>query len=154
MTWVRLDDQFFRHPKVLRAGRDARDLYLAALCYAGGALTDGRIPTEALPGLGAEALGSVDSSDAVNRLVGTGLWEAVPEGYLIHDYLRYNPSRQQVLSTREIRAQVGRMGGIAKSQAKSKQIATIPSKSPSKIVARPRPRPPSPTPSPNPYPPP
>ena len=33
MPWVKLDDHFFRHPKVIAAGRDARDLFLAGLCY-------------------------------------------------------------------------------------------------------------------------
>ena len=40
MSWVKIDDQFFMHPKVIAAGRDARDLYLAALTYTAGQLTD------------------------------------------------------------------------------------------------------------------
>ena len=41
MPWVKLDDQFFSHPKVLRAGRDARDLYLASLTFCARNKTDG-----------------------------------------------------------------------------------------------------------------
>lgn len=102
MTWVKLDDGFFRHPKVVRAGRDARDLHLAALCYAGSNLTDGKIPREALTQLLADAgIARASGPKLAAKLVDVGLWEATDHGYLIHDYLSYNPSREDVLRERE-----------------------------------------------------
>ena len=34
-------------------------------------------------------------------LVDSGLWEEVPGGYRVHDYLDYNPSRDKVLAERK-----------------------------------------------------
>lgn len=48
MAWVKLDDGFFRNPKVVSVGKDAKFLYVAALCYCGANITDGRIPAGAL----------------------------------------------------------------------------------------------------------
>jgi hypothetical protein len=113
MSWVRVDDQFFRHPKVLDAGRDARDLYLVGLCYCAQGLTDGFIPGTALRVLGAEA--EIDQAQAsADRLVAVGLWEAVEGGYNVHDYLEYQPTKERVIATREVRAEAGRRGGKQK----------------------------------------
>lgn len=103
MAWVKLDDGFFRHPKVLRAGRDARDLHLAAMCYAAANLTGGAVPAEALRALAAEAVVGTPGRLA-GTLVEVGLWEApsTPGGpYQIHDWDVYNPTRDQVLRQRE-----------------------------------------------------
>lgn len=127
VAWIKLDDGFFRHPKVLAAGRDARDLYLAGLCYCGANLTDGAIPANALRVLGAEAEID-DAGAAADRLVEVGLWKRGDSGFAVHDFLAYNPTRDRVLATRESRAEAGRLGGKQKasnlldaSLAKSKQ---------------------------------
>lgn len=126
MAWVKLDDDFFSNPKVMRAGRDARDLYLAALCFCNRGLTDGHIPQEALRRLAADA--DIDNvRDAAERLIAVGLWDACEGGYQIHDYLEYQPSRERVVATREVRAEAGSRGGkqrAANEQANPKQIAT------------------------------
>lgn len=113
MTWVKLDDQFMRNPKVVAAGRDARDLYLAGLCYSAGNLTDGFIPENALRMLAAEADIS-NAKRAVTALVREGLWVQADDGFHVHDYLTYNPTRESVLATREARAEAGRRGGKQK----------------------------------------
>lgn len=113
MAWVKVDDQFFRHPKVLAAGRDARDLYLVGLCYCAQGLTDGFIPSAALRVLGAEA--EIDQAQVgAEMLVGVGLWEVVEGGFAIHDYHEYQPTKEKVLETREARAEAGRRGGKQK----------------------------------------
>jgi hypothetical protein len=92
---VKLDDGFFRHPKVVRAGRDARDLYLAALCYCQAGLTDGFVDAGALRRLAADA--EVDGAEQLaERLVDVGLWESAEGGFRVHDYLRFNPSSADV----------------------------------------------------------
>lgn len=129
MAWVKMDDQFFRHPKVLAAGRDARDLYLVGLCYCAQGLTDGFIPSQAVRVLAAEA--EIDTGPAsAARLVEVGLWESIEGGYAVHDYHEYQPSKERVLATREARAEAGSRGGKQKaSNLLSKNIANEKQKS-------------------------
>lgn len=97
MTWVKLDDQFFRHPKARRAGKDGRLLYVTGLAYCTANLTDGLIHQDALPLVAAEA--EVKPSTA-RRLVEVGLWEEVDGGHLVHDYLDFQPSADKVRAER------------------------------------------------------
>lgn len=89
MSWARIDDQIFLNRKVVRAGRDARDLYLAGLAYCAAQLTDGAIDREAIALFGPWALID-DVPSAVERLVAVGLWEPTEVGYRVHDYEIYN----------------------------------------------------------------
>ncbi len=114
MAWVKLDDQFFRHPKAVEAGRDGRDLYIASLCYCGSALTDGVIPGRALRILAADAEID-DAAEAAERLVAVGLWVRTSTGFMVHDYHDYNPTKERVLATRDARAEAGSKGGKQKS---------------------------------------
>lgn len=95
MAWVRFDDGFFRHPKVVAAGRDARDMYTSSIFYANQNLTDGFIPESALRMVAADAC--VNShGKAVKALLREGLWIEVEGGYQIHDYLDYQPSAASI----------------------------------------------------------
>lgn len=106
MVWFKLDDGFFDHPKVVQAGRDARDLWLAAGCYSANKLTDGFIAYEVLPLLAIKA-GVRNPRALADRLVASraqsvhGLFEPREGGYAIHDYLDFNPSRATVLAERD-----------------------------------------------------
>jgi hypothetical protein len=112
MSWVKLDDQFFTHPKVQRAGRDARDLFLVGLTYCANHRTDGIVPAEALPLLAFMA-GIPDGEAAARKLVEVHLWEEGATGYAVHQYLEYNPSREKIEETRQHRAEAGSKGGKA-----------------------------------------
>jgi len=79
--WVRLDDNFAEHPKLVKAGPRAGWLHVAALCYCSRQLTDGHVPETALRLLMAGARPLAD------RLVEAGLWEVNRDGWNIHDYL-------------------------------------------------------------------
>lgn len=94
MTWVKLDDGFFLHPKAIAAGRDGRDVYLAALCYSNQQLTDGVIPAHALALIGTLA-GVVDYDTAASRLVEVRLWKTHVDGWEIHGYLERQQSKEQ-----------------------------------------------------------
>lgn len=98
MTWVKVDDQFFRHPKARRAGKDGRMLYLTGLAYCTANFTDGHIHADALRLVAAEA--EVRASTA-KVLVEVGLWEVVEDGYVVHDYLEYQPSAEKMRAERE-----------------------------------------------------
>lgn len=113
MAWVRLDDGFSEHPKVVKAGPLGMALQIAALCYANRNLTDGFIPKAIVPllvnfdGIGLTA--SPDSSEpvaatwqyVVEILLKAGLWEKANGGYMIHDYLDYQPSREDMNKARK-----------------------------------------------------
>ena len=95
MAWVRFDDGFFRHPKVVAAGRDARDMYTSSIFYANQNLTDGFVPEGALRIIAADA-GVSSHSKAVKALLREGLWLETDGGYQIHDYLDYQVSAASV----------------------------------------------------------
>jgi hypothetical protein len=109
MTWVRLEDTFPEHPKVLAAGDAATMVFIRGLCYSARYLTDGFVPLAAARTLG--------TARQVTTLVAIHLWDQADGGYRIHDYLRYNPTRAQVEAKRtdlsEKRAAAGRLGGRA-----------------------------------------
>ena len=74
MTWVRLDDGIYDHPKMLSVAPSDRLLYVWGLCWSARHGTDGVIPTSALPYL---ALFAGADTDASSRLVAAGLLAGV-----------------------------------------------------------------------------
>lgn len=101
MAWVRLDDGFPDHPKVVRAGDLAAWLYVCGLTYANRQGTDGFIPAAIVPRL----TGLKNPLALANRLVEAGLWERSEDGgYRIHDYLEYQPSAERVRQERSTNA--------------------------------------------------
>lgn len=110
MSWVKLDDQFFHHPKVIDLSKDAKLLHLAALTHCAGQLTDGLITAGALRSIA--ALVDVDCNAVTNMLQGVtcnavtelllaGLWQKEGSGYRIHNYLKYQPSAAQEKARRQ-----------------------------------------------------
>lgn len=97
MTWVKLDDGFADHPKIVRAGPTAAWLHVAALCYCARHLTDGRIAANKVRTL--TELPRI--SNEIRRLTATGLWTKDGDDYVIHDYLKYQPSRADVEAIRD-----------------------------------------------------
>jgi len=114
--WTKLDDGFADNAKILSLSVSARWLHVAGLVFCGRTLTDGFIRASVVPRL-TDFKGCVDVNvDAlIYELVVAGLWiPAAGEGYLIHDYLEYNPTRQQWLETARHRAEAGRKGALAR----------------------------------------
>jgi hypothetical protein len=96
MTWVRIDDGFSEHPKLLRVGLVGMGLQVAALCYCNRNLTDGFIPTEVVP--------TLQGSRMVTKMVAAGLWDVAEGGYMIHNYDQYQPTKAQVKERRRLTA--------------------------------------------------
>lgn len=97
MTWVKLDDNFSQHPKVIQAGPLAGWMYVAGLCYCARYLTDGVIPIDAVP-----TLTTIPRPmQQVVKLLDSGLWDIGDRCYFVHDYLSFQPSRDAVLEERE-----------------------------------------------------
>jgi len=96
MSWVRLDDGYPEHPKVDRVGPLAAWLNVCAWAYCARNLTDGFVPSDRV-----FRLANVrQPAQLAGKLVAAKLWECVEGGYQVHDYLAYNPSRDQVLKER------------------------------------------------------
>jgi hypothetical protein len=119
LPWVRIDEEFPDHPKVVGAGPLGIAMQVAALCYCNRHLTDGFVPRSAarrlidLDGLG------VSAEDVISTMLGVGMWSRVDGGYQIHDYDIYQPTRAQVLAERERNREAGRKGGLARSSKRS-----------------------------------
>lgn len=154
MAWVKLDDQFADHPKVIEAGPLAAWLYVCGLTYCSRLLTDGFIP-----GAQVRRLADVKAPETLaQRLVAVGLWEACDGGYRVHDYFEYQPTRDRVLATRTVRAEAGSLGGkqrasneLASAEANAKQAPSnllAPSLEDASSEPQPRPVPSQPQPDP------
>ena len=128
MTWTKLDENFDQHPKVVAAGLLAELMHIHALIYCNRHLTDGFV-SEFVIGrlLDRDELTQLsnDSPKAfAGLLVEIGLWDEVPGGYQIHDFLEYQPSRASVLTLRDTKRRAGQAGGLAKAkQTASKPLA-------------------------------
>jgi len=92
MTWFKLDDGFHCHPKVLEAGNEAVGLFSRCGSWSSQQLTNGFVPTSIALLYGGR--------DLVAALVEAGLFVPVDGGWVMHDYLDYNPSKDQVQADR------------------------------------------------------
>jgi hypothetical protein len=88
-----LDDNIGTHRKTLKAGAEASWLWASALCYCRRHLTDGHVPTEALPTLGRF---QTPVETLAKQLVDARLFERADKGFVVHDYLKHNDSRATV----------------------------------------------------------
>jgi len=95
MAWVRIHDGALSHPKVVGIFDPRRpfDLWLWGLSYTQTHLTDGHLPSEAIPR---------GVSKATGVLIARGLWEPFERGFRIHDYLDWNDSKEYVTSVRQL----------------------------------------------------
>lgn len=97
MSWVRLDDQFAHHPKVLKAGPTASFLWISCIAYCQKFLTDGHIPGRAITTI----CDVPNPKKQADVLVRVGLLERSDDGYQVHDYLHFNESSESVKHRRE-----------------------------------------------------
>lgn len=103
MSWLRVDDKAAFNRKVLKAGNEAFGALIRMGCWSADHLTDGVIPVET-------AL-LVASEDTIERLCGVGFLERKGEDYIVHNYLEYNPSADQIRSHREETSNARREAG-------------------------------------------
>lgn len=100
MSWVRIDDHMADHPKILVLGElepFAVTLQLRALCWSSRYSTDGFIAEKVVQAL----VRGFPAQDWPTVMMDAGLWDKAKGGWRVHDYLTYNPSRAQVLASRE-----------------------------------------------------
>lgn len=92
MAWVKIDERCTEHPKIVRTGPVGLALWLSGLTYCNRNLTDGFIPT----GVAHRLIDWPTTDEIVARLVEVGVWVEVEGGFEVHDYLDFQPSREQV----------------------------------------------------------
>lgn len=105
MPWVSLSDDFYDDPKLIDAGPLGLAQWVVGLTWCARNLTDGFIPARQIRRLldwDGVALEDADvTSEAVAKeLVRCGLWDEVDGGYMVSNYHKYQPTREQVLSKR------------------------------------------------------
>jgi hypothetical protein len=89
MTWFKVDDGFWGHPKQTALPAAPIALWVRAGSWSGAQLTDGFVPAHMIVMLGAK------KRDA-EALVTAGLWEDVDGGYQFHDWAKWQPTRDEV----------------------------------------------------------
>ncbi len=124
MSWVKLDDQFPTHPKIVAAGGDAAWLHVCALCYCATHLTDGMLPK----GMVARISDRKNPAKLAARLVGVGAWIDRGGEYELHGYLDYNPSREHVETERRKAAERRANGGRASRERRPTDTSPVPSR--------------------------
>ncbi len=119
MSWAKLDDQFHAHRKAMKAWRAhprALGLHMLAMSYCAGHLTDGLVDDEFVE----EKIPAKRERDqATNALVEAELWGREEDGWRIHDWLDFNPSRADTLDKRQKEAD-------RKARGRAKQAQSCP----------------------------
>lgn len=93
LNWVRVDANLHSNHKTLallavRGGDHALCVYVFSLGYSGAQGTAGFIPTTAL------GLFHGKTRDA-NLLVEVGMWDELPGGWDVHDWIEYQPTNTE-----------------------------------------------------------
>jgi hypothetical protein len=101
VAWVRLDDKRATNRKLREVGFAARGLDEAAICWCAHEESDGKL-TDADLAMIAALHGCKRVQPLVDALVGVGRWKRRKEGdgYMVKDYLDYNPSHADLESQR------------------------------------------------------
>ena len=100
MAWGRLDDSFYDHPKTLRIWRKcpgAVGLHARAISYCAKHQTDGYIMAEIVNGLSPLQR---DREEQVKALIEEQAWYESEDDFAVHDYLDYNPSKEETEAKR------------------------------------------------------
>jgi len=93
MTWVRLDDGFPNHPKIIGLSDGAFRLFVTALCYSNAYLTDGIIPITLVK--------KMSNSRHISALVAANLWEICGDDIKILSYGEYQFTKEKVETERK-----------------------------------------------------
>jgi hypothetical protein len=117
VTWLRLDDQIHRHEKIAPLSDRAWRLHVTAMLECCARLTDGKIARD-MPVTWPAAPRGKALSKTIAELESKGLWELNDYGWMVHDFLDWNPSAEQVRETRKVRASAGQKGGKVKAKQK------------------------------------
>jgi hypothetical protein len=112
---MQIDLGIVEHPKMLAVAKENRWAWMEVLAYCRRNLTDGFLPEIIAARLNITRVELMDLTYA-------GLLDEVPGGWRMHDFLDYNPSREQIEAKRaelsEKRARSGRIGGMRSGESR------------------------------------
>ena len=103
MTWFKVDDRLWGHPKWLATPIRARALWATAGSWSAGMGTDGRIPRHVI------AVFGHNTKDA-SALVESGLWREVKDGWRFHGWEEFQPDAASEKARRNAASDGGAMG--------------------------------------------
>ena len=98
MTWFKVDDDFWSHPKVIGLPLSAIGLWTKAGAYSAKFETDGRLNLAQIAPLGGRRRD-------IDRLVEAGLWVSTLAGIEFVDWEQYQPTKAQIAAERKARAE-------------------------------------------------
>ena len=124
MAWFKVDDGFYSSRKVLSIPRDERlscmGIWVIAGAWASKEMTNGRVPLSVLFEFGA-------TESMIARLISSGLWNSGDGIVEFHDWLEYQPAREEIIQKRKEvstkRSEAGRIGASKRWQNDGKRIA-------------------------------
>lgn len=104
MTWAKVDDSFWGHPKVMAAAEtpDAIALWVRSLSWCAAYENDGHVPDTTLKFLLPD---QTAREQAVKALVDAGLWKRNGSGVVFHDWAKYQPTKAFLKERRAAEAQ-------------------------------------------------
>lgn len=118
MAWSRIEDTVPHHRKFATIGSEASWMYVCGLVHCNSQRSDGFIAARSVQSLGIFRR----ASESARRLVKAGLWEPVPGGYQIHDFLDYNPTRAEALHQEAVIREQRRQAGLASGRSRRASI--------------------------------
>lgn len=122
MTWGKIDDKFWAHPKTLEAGDEAIGFWSRAMSYCCAHLTDGFVSKAAASTL----LGHPKRVQRLSMsLVRCGLWSVDDRGgWQFHDWSDYQPTKASVEAEKARKSAAGRLGGIESGRSRNEAAAS------------------------------
>lgn len=107
MSWLRIDDGFVEHEKVIGLSDRAFRLHMGALCFCARNLTDGRLNSASIRMVS----GLVSATKKhVSELETAGLWLPNADGFEVKDYLEYNMDAETAKALKKRRSDAGKLG--------------------------------------------
>lgn len=97
MTWLKLDDGFAEHDKIMPLTDKAFRLHVVGMLACARNLTDGFISDARFVSVSAVAKAARKHAA---ELEAVGVWQRLDDGWRIRDYLDYNPSAEKVREER------------------------------------------------------
>lgn len=101
-TFVRLDHGMPENRKVMGLTDSAFRLYIEAICWCSRQESDGHIPSAFIQRMG--------KAKAVQELVKSGLLDDAVGGYMVHDYLDFQRSAEEITAYRSAKGEAGALG--------------------------------------------
>jgi hypothetical protein len=94
MTWFKVDDNYWSHPKVMFQSLEASGLWVRAASWTANHLTDGRIPVKVAHMIIPKRPRAIDA--LADELEASGMWLRDGDAWVFHDWQEYQPTRAKV----------------------------------------------------------